>query len=297
MRRFLDPKNDYVFRRLFGEDKNKDVLLLFLNDIFAGVHPKVEDVTFLKTHQNPEIAALRESIVDVLCRDAEGKQFIVEMQCRRDSGFIKRACLYASKAYGQQHTPEMEYDDLKPVIFLGIMKGKLFPQKKRYLLHYKLRELYDGECDIEEFTFSFLELGKINKTLEQSKTTIEKWAYFLKNAPKTRDEELAEIIRSYPPMERAYQALERSNYTEEEMLEYHRYAMREHEIATGLSDAKAEGLAEGEAKGKAEGEMKAKREMALSLHRQSVDKNIIATAAQLSPEEVEKILAEAGENL
>jgi predicted transposase/invertase (TIGR01784 family) len=273
-----------MFRRLFGTDKNKDVLLLFLNDIFEGVHPKIEDVTFLPTHQNPEIAVLRESIVDILCRDKEGKQFIIEMQCRGDRNFLKRACLYASKAYGQQHTLENEYDDLKPVIFLGIMKGKLFPKQPNYLSHNIFLDINTHKCNIKEFTYSFLELGKIDKTLEESKTIVEKWVYFLKNAPKINNEELIKIIHSYPPIERAYLALDRCNYTPEEMLEYDRYAMRDNEISTSITDAKAEG--------KAEGKAEATREMVMRLHQQDVDKNIIATAAQVSFEEVERIIVE-----
>jgi predicted transposase YdaD len=80
------------------------------------------------------------------------------------------------------------------------------------------------------------------------------------------------------------------------MLEYERYAMRSDEIATGLPDAKAEGLAEGEAKGKAEGKAEEKREMIMGFYQQGVDKNIIATAAQVSFQEVEQILTEACEN-
>jgi predicted transposase/invertase (TIGR01784 family) len=78
MRSFLDPKNDFAFKRLFGVEKHKNILIQFLNDIFEGVHPRIEDVEFLKTVQDPEIAVSRQSIVDVLCKDITGRQFIIE---------------------------------------------------------------------------------------------------------------------------------------------------------------------------------------------------------------------------
>jgi predicted transposase/invertase (TIGR01784 family) len=287
MKEFLDPKNDYVFKRLFGTERNKEILLLFLNDIFDGVYQKIEDVTFLPPHQFPESDIYPQSYVDLSCRDAEGKQFIVEMQCYGDRGFLQRACFYTSRAYANQMKKGLLYAHLKPVVFLAITDTKLFPKKESYLSHSKLLDIKTHECLIEEFSYSFLELGKIDKTFEESKTIIEKWAYFFKKAPDTSDEEMEEISRDYPPIGLAYEALDRCNYTPEEMDEYYRRTMNADSIATSLSDAKAEG----EAKGKAE----EKRNMVLSFHCQGVDKNIIATAAGLSLEEVKKILSEANE--
>jgi hypothetical protein len=97
MRRFLDPKNDFAFKRLFGTEKNKEILIRFLNEMFAGIHDKIEDVEFLKTNQDPEIASLRQSIVDVLCSDAGGKTWVVEMQRAGDSPFIPKYAV-ANKA-------------------------------------------------------------------------------------------------------------------------------------------------------------------------------------------------------
>ena len=68
--KFLDPKNDVAFRKIFGTEKNKDILIHFLNDIliFQGNRP-IKQVTFLKTIQDPEIASKKTSIVDILCED------------------------------------------------------------------------------------------------------------------------------------------------------------------------------------------------------------------------------------
>ncbi len=98
--KFLDPKNDIAFKRIFGTKKNKDILIHFLNDmvVFRQGKPIVE-VIFLKTIQEPEILSKKTSIVDILCEDQDKNTYIVEMQVAQHAGFEKRAQYYASKAY------------------------------------------------------------------------------------------------------------------------------------------------------------------------------------------------------
>jgi predicted transposase/invertase (TIGR01784 family) len=100
--KYLDPKNDYAFKRIFGTEKNQDILVHFLNDMlsFSGKN-QIQSVSFLKTAQDPEIAAKKQSLVDVLCKDETGRQYIVEMQVARTPGFEKRAQYYAAKAYSR----------------------------------------------------------------------------------------------------------------------------------------------------------------------------------------------------
>ena len=93
--KFLDPKNDVAFRKIFGTEKNKDILIHFLNDMitFKEKGP-IKEVTFLKTIQDPETAAQKTSIVDILCKDKKGNTYIVEMQVAKEKGFEKRAQYY-----------------------------------------------------------------------------------------------------------------------------------------------------------------------------------------------------------
>ncbi|MGI4775335.1 MAG: PD-(D/E)XK nuclease family transposase, partial [Janthinobacterium lividum] len=88
--KFLDPKNDIAFRRIFGTEKNKDILIHFVNDILElRDSDKIKEVTFLSTIQEPEIAAKKQSIVDILCVDEKGTKIIVEMQVSPQEGFQK----------------------------------------------------------------------------------------------------------------------------------------------------------------------------------------------------------------
>ena len=133
--RFLDPKNDIAFRKVFGSEKNKDILIHFINDIlgFKG-NKAIQTVEFLNPIQDPEIAAKKESIVDVLCKDRMGTQYIVEMQVELTLGFEKRAQYYAAKAYCRQTDrgkgESGRYANLKEIIFIAISNYILFPEKK-----------------------------------------------------------------------------------------------------------------------------------------------------------------------
>ncbi|MGX6960017.1 MAG: Rpn family recombination-promoting nuclease/putative transposase [Rickettsia endosymbiont of Pentastiridius leporinus] len=188
--RFLDPKNNYAFFKIFGTEKNKDILIHFLNDILGYTgEDKITEVTFLKTNQDPDIAVYRQSIVDVLCKDKHGTQFIVEMQVSKHPGFEKRAQLYAAKAYSRQIIKEDEdhkkmavYAKLKGVIFLAIADFVLFPKKEEWRSNHRMLDTKTYENDLEDFYFIFMELAKFNKELDQLESLQEKWAYFFKHA-------------------------------------------------------------------------------------------------------------------
>jgi predicted transposase/invertase (TIGR01784 family) len=290
VRSFLDPKNDFAFKRLFGVEKHKNILIQFLNDIFDGVHPRIEDVEFLKTVQDPEIALSRQSIVDVLCRDITGRQFIIEMQCAGDSHFLNRAKAYACRVYLNQRVKkdkngDNDYGDMKPVIFLAIVNYVLFPNKRKYLSHHKHLDIETFECDIEGLSFSFLELRKLDKELHELNNNLEKWVYFFRNAPSTGPGELEEISKNSPMIKEAYGALAEYAFTPEELREYERYDMQKDAEKTRLKDAKAEGIAEGKIEGKAE----AKRETAVNLLSMGLSPEQISQATGLSVEDIQKL--------
>ena len=88
LNKFLDPKNDIAFKKVFGSEKNKDILIHFINDMLClKGEEEIEEVEFLSPIQDPEIAYKKQSIVDVLCRDKAGVQIIVEMQVAPTKGF------------------------------------------------------------------------------------------------------------------------------------------------------------------------------------------------------------------
>ena len=124
--------------------------------------------------QDPEIAAKKESIVDVLCVDQLGRQHIVEMQVAQTTGFIKRAKYYAAKAYTNQLNKGVDHEKLREVIFLAIADFTLFPKKKAYKSDHVILDKENHEHDLKDFSFTFLDLSKFHLKIDQIKTMVEK---------------------------------------------------------------------------------------------------------------------------
>jgi predicted transposase/invertase (TIGR01784 family) len=184
--KFLDPKNDVAFKKIFGTEKNKDILIHFLNDMLNfNERPPIREVTFLKTVQDPETAAKKASLVDILCKDEKGHTYIVEMQVAKEKGFEKRAQYYASKAYISQANSGTKYHDLKEIIFLAICDFIMFGSKDEYKSDHVILDKKTHENDLKDFSFTFLELPKFNKDIHHLSNMIDKWSYFFKYAEKT----------------------------------------------------------------------------------------------------------------
>lgn len=279
--KFLDPKNDLAFKRIFGTEKNKDILIHFLNDIFARTTNPIEDVTFLRTIQNPETIGQRVSSVDILCQDERGERFIVEMQVVNEPGFEKRAQYYAAKAYIDQRQKDSLYKDLKAVIFLAITNFTLFPKKEDYLSHHVIFDQKTLERDLKDFSFSFIELPKFNVSKEALKTTVQKWCYFLKNAPETTLEDLKEIIGPDHIIERAYEELSEYSWTAADLWEYNSVDMKRQADRAINEGAFHDGILEG----KKEREKEIAREMIL--RKMPID--IIADITKLSEQEIKDL--------
>ena len=252
--KFLDPKNDYAFKRIFGTERNKAILIHFLNDIlgFKG-DQQIQSIEFLKTNQDPEIASKKQSLVDVLCSDEKGIQYIVEMQVVKRKGFEKRAQYYAAKAYSRQLSKGEPYHNLKEIIFLAITDFVMFSDKKDYLSHHVILDKKTHEHDLKDFTFTFIELPKFTKTLDQLNTVVEKWAYFFKNAETTQEEDLARIVGTDLIIQKAYDELNRFSWDDADLNTYEQDEKHERDAQAILEAAEDKGIAKGRVLGKEEG--------------------------------------------
>jgi predicted transposase/invertase (TIGR01784 family) len=252
--KFLDPKNDVAFKKIFGTEKNKAILIHFLNDVIdfrgGGV---IQEVTFLKTTQEPQIAAQKTSLVDILCTDEQGRRYIVEMQVAKDRGFAKRAQYYASKVYASQMQAGQPFHDLKEVIFLAIVDFVMFPSKQDYKSDHVILDKKSYENDLKDFSFTFIELPKFTKPIEELSGMIEKWAYFFKHAAETSEEALPQLVGEDEILERAYEELNSLRWREEELLTYEQAEMQEKVYYGALEQKLYEGFEKGFGKGKTEG--------------------------------------------
>ncbi|MGC0372434.1 MAG: hypothetical protein DGJ47_001147, partial [Rickettsiaceae bacterium] len=224
--KFLDPKNDICFKRIFGTEKNKDILIHFINDVmgFEG-GDVIEDVTFLSPVQDPDIACKKQSIVDVLCKAVDGTQIIIEMQVAKSPGFEKRAQYYAAKAYVSQLNKGQEedglYHNLKSVIFIAITDYVMFEDNEDFLSKHIMLDNKTKKHNLDAFSFTFIELPKFKKiSIDQLSNIMEKWCYFFKNAESTSEKDMAKIVGSDEVIEKAYEELNIFNWNEQQRLAY-----------------------------------------------------------------------------
>ncbi|WP_353278439.1 Rpn family recombination-promoting nuclease/putative transposase [Wolbachia endosymbiont (group A) of Udea olivalis] len=297
--KFLDPKNDVSFKRIFGTEKNRDILIHFLNDIlgFTGKN-EIKDIEFLNTIQDPDIAAKKQSIVDVLCRDSTGAQYICEMQVAKTKGFEKRAQYYAAKAYSRQADKGDQYHNLKEIIFIAIADCVLFPNKSEYKSKHTIRDEDTNEHDLKDFYFIFIELPKFPKNKEdQLENIVEKWVYFFRYADETSEEELEKIIGSDVIIKKAYEELNRFNWSEKEFIAYEQEIKRildeQAVLAQKLDDATEKGREEGKEEGIQIGHEKGRKaekiEVAKNSLKAGVSIDVIAQITGLSIDEIQKL--------
>ena len=289
--KFLDPKNDVAFRKIFGSEKHKDILIHFINDILElKDQSQIEGVEFLSPIQDPEIAAKKQSIVDVLCRDKNGVQIIVEMQVAHTKCFEKRAQYYAAKAYSRQLNKGQEedgrYHNLKEVIFIAIADCIIFESKKEYKSDHVILDKNSYTNDLKDFSFTFIELPKFTKTkIEELNSIIEKWCFFFKYASKTSEADLEKLIGSDLVIKTAYEALNQFNWSETELIAYEQEIKRVRDNIAALEYQ----IDQAEARGKAEGEIKGIEKTAINMLKQNLDIKLISSVTGISTDELLKL--------
>ena len=305
--KFLDPKNDLAFKRVFGSEKNKDILIQFLNDILDHQYiGEIRAITFLPTIQDPEVAANKQSIVDVLCQDQHGVQYIVEMQVTATTGFQKRAQYYASKAYSGQLFAGDDYQKLRDVIFLAITNFTMFPEEAAIKSDHLILNSDTYTHKLQGLRFTFIELPKFTKKIEELTSIRDKWYYYLKYAPSTTPEAYWQLVKDSPALKRAYDELERFSWSAEELTKYDQIIKRDKDNASawiaqfqkgeekGRQEGKAAGLEEGEKKGiekglkegREEGIQQEKLEIAKQMLSKGLDMQLICEMTGLSEQRI-----------
>ena len=179
MSRYLDPKNDLIFKLIFGEHKH--LCMSLLNSLLPLEKPIVS-IEYQTGELLPEIELMRNSIVDVRCVDADGRQFIVEMQMCWTEGFKSRVLFNASKAYIKQLDTSQPFKLLQPVYALNLV-NEIFEKSpemaNEYYHHYKIVNIKDTEKQIEGLELIFIELPKFKPQNRAEKKLFELWMRFL----------------------------------------------------------------------------------------------------------------------
>lgn len=294
--KYLNPINDVAFERIFGREKNKDILIRFLNDMISFKEKKpIVSVTFLPTDQNLVIALKKTSIVDVLCEDSKKNQYIVEMLVANDKGFEKRAQYYASKAYISQANVNGKYHNLKEVIFLVIANFVMFPKKTKYKSDHIILDTKSHEHDLKDFSFTFLELPKFKKKIDQLTNMIEKWTYFFKHAEASSSDEKKRLVGHDEILDKAYNELDRFEWTEQEFWTYEESEKREMDYRASMEQKMDEGEKIGLVKGKKIGSDDNKIETARKMIKKNYPLPEIVELSGLTMNQIKKLIKEESE--
>jgi conserved hypothetical protein (putative transposase or invertase) len=260
MARYLDPKNDLTFKRIFGE--HPDLLIGFLNALMPLSPDRlIEEIEYISPEQVPVNPLKKNSIVDVKCRDKSGRIFIVEMQMLWTDDFMQRIVFNAGKAYIQQLDKSESYKLLQPVYSLAILNSNFDRLTDEFFHHYSIVNKKNTEEVIEGLEFVLIELEKFKPEKWADRKMAVLWLRFLKEVGENM-RKLPDELADNEQILRAAVLCEEAAFTPEELEVYDKYwdmirvekTLREGSLAEGRAKGHAEGRAEGEAIGLAKGE-------------------------------------------
>lgn len=183
--KFIDPKTDFAFKKIFGSDQSHDILISFLNGLLHGGEAVIVDLIILNPYQAPKIAGVKQSYLDVKAKLVTGETVIIEMQVLNVAGFQKRILYNAAKTYSTQLQKGEGYPLLNPVIALTITDFKMFDDEDidAVISRFVLKEKHMlVDYPIDDLELVFVELPKFKQSLECLTTLTDKWLYFLQHA-------------------------------------------------------------------------------------------------------------------
>ena len=271
--KYINPYTDFGFKKLFGEEGNKDLLIDFLNEILPEEH-KIAELTFKPTEKLGNINSDRKAIYDIYCENKTGQKFIVEMagiltslsmpalvhpwtSQKAKLNFFKDRTVFYSTFPLQEQAEKGEWDyNLKPVYCIALLDFK-FDNKNNndYINKIQLKNQY---CEVfyDKLTYIFIEMPLFNKKEDELTTHFEKWLYFLKKL-----EDFNEIpnILNEPIFKKGFEVAKIANFNSDEMFDYQQslkvYRDLKGVIDTSFQDGVKKGIIEGEKLGIEKGEI------------------------------------------
>ena len=282
--KYLSPKADLTFKLVFGE--HKDLAMSLLNALL----PLAEDAPIVSLEYEtpemvPEFKGKKNSIVDVRCKDARGRSFIVEMQMQWSDEFKKRVVMNASKAVIKEIGSGEDYTLIQPVFSLNLVDDNIKGEAPDEFYHdYAILNVAHPERSIDYLRFVFVELPKFQPRNIMEKKMAVLWLRFLTEINEKTDEVPAELLEN-EETRKALSIIEKSAMSEGQLYAYEKFwdaVVTERVLAKDNFDR---GIAEGEAIGEA----KANRKNAENLKMLGVDTDTISKATGLTAEEIKAL--------
>ncbi|MBF0592406.1 MAG: Rpn family recombination-promoting nuclease/putative transposase [Nitrospirae bacterium] len=256
--RFVDVKSDIAFKKIFGNENKKEILISFLNAVLGlNGDKEIGEIAILSPYQAPKIDDLKYTVLDIRAVDKRGVTFIIEIQVQREEGFVKRVLYYTSKAYVNQLGRGDDYPKLNQVIFIGIVDFEIF-DGNNYLTRHLILNTDTFKHELKDFEFNFIELPKFKKGEDEVGSIIEKWVHFIKNASSLQ---MVPKCADFVEIKDAYEIANESTWSKEEFERYEYWQIKmqidrgvteyavKNAVKNAVEKAVEKSLIEGERKG------------------------------------------------
>lgn len=242
--KYINPFTDYGFKRLFGEEPNKDLLLDFLNVLLKEEQGIITDLTYLKGEQLGANVLDRKAIFDLYCENEKGEKFIVELQKTRQNFFKDRTVYYSTFPIREQAKRADWNYELKAVYTIALLdfifeEDKHEPLKYRYDV--KLSDIDTKKIFYDKLTFIYLEMPKFNKSIDELETRFDKWLYVLRNMNKL--DRVPDKLREHI-FEKLFETAEIAKFTPAQIQSYEDSLKYYRDLKNSLDTAKEEGKIE-----------------------------------------------------
>lgn len=283
--RYINPYTDFGFKKLFGTELNKELLISFLNAILPDGQT-VKDVTYLNSEQLGTREMDRRAVFDVYCENEQGERFLVEMQKGEQQFFKDRSLYYTTFPIREQAVKGKEWNyELKSVYTVGILNFTFDNAKGNDdCFHHEVRlmDMQTKEVFYDKLTLIYLEMPKFNKEEDELVTMFDKWMFVLRNLSRLMERPVALQERVF---NRLFEAAEIARFDRKELIEYEDSLKNFRDWFSVVQTAENRGRAEGLAEGLAEGQ----RLIAANLKQQGINIETIAKCTDLSIEEIERL--------
>ena len=282
MSKYINPYTDFGFKRLFGTEGNKDLLVDFLNCLMPAKH-QITDLNFRNSEQPGGIATDRKAIYDIYCNSVNGDRFIVEMQKAKINFFKDRALFYITFPINEQ-AKKGDWDfKLLPIYYIAILD---FPydeheEIRKFDRNVQLRD-EDGFVFYDKLGFRFLQMPFFNKKEDELVTHYDKWCYFLKYLQSFDD--IPQILNE-PVFDKAFKTAALAAMNPKDREEYEQSKLVYSELKAVMDTSKEEGRDEG----REEGEIIKARKIAKEMKARGFVIDVIAEITNLSNEEIENL--------
>jgi len=242
---YLNPFTDFGFKKLFGEEYNKDLLIDFLNQLLKKEQGRIKTLTYLKNEHLGRSEADRRAVYDLYCENEQGDRFIVEIQKSKQKFFKDRALYYSTFPIAEQGKAgdwDFELKAVYTVAILDFVFDEDRNDKEKYRYDVKLTDIETYKVFYDKLTFVYLEMPKFEKTLDELETRFDKWLYVLKNLERLHDipEKLKDRI-----FRKLFAAAEIAKFTPEEARAYEDSLKVYRDLKNSIDTAREEGREEG----------------------------------------------------